>query len=172
MKPLTSGRAIDSARLVDHSGALALRIPFLAAAFPEAQFVYLYHEPRQHIPRILDAWRSGRFVTYPGLPSWDGPPWSLPLFPGWQALRGHSLAQIALAQWTSLTSQILSDLAELPIDLGDLVSLHLQGALDNLVVTVERAPRGPGAEGDLGRNADERLRLREFGRRLRNRLLK
>jgi Calx-beta domain/Sulfotransferase family/Right handed beta helix region len=110
------GRAIDSARLVDHSGVMALRIPFLAAAFPESQFVYLYHEPRQHIPRILDAWRSGRFVTYHGLPGWDGPPWSLPLFPGWQALRGHSLAQIALAQWTALTSQILSDLAELPAE--------------------------------------------------------
>ena len=36
----------------------------------------------RRVSSMLDAWRSGRFVTYPDLPGWGGPPWSLLLVPG------------------------------------------------------------------------------------------
>ena len=81
-------------RLLEKTPKNALRIPFLAHAFPDARFVYLYRDPRETVSSMLDAWRSGRFVTYPKLPHWDGPPWSLLLTPGWRGLNGRSLAEI------------------------------------------------------------------------------
>ena len=52
-------------RMLEKTPKNALRVPFLAAAFPDARFVYLYRDPRETISSMLDAWRSGRFVTYP-----------------------------------------------------------------------------------------------------------
>jgi parallel beta-helix repeat protein len=98
--------------VVDYTGANALRVPFLAAAFPEARFVYLARNPAEQIARMIGAWHTGHFVTYPQLPNWDGS-WSLPLIPGWEALKGHSTAQIALTQWATITTTALDDLAEL-----------------------------------------------------------
>ena len=42
----------------------ALRIPFFARIFPKARFVFLWRDPRQNISSIMEAWRSGRFITY------------------------------------------------------------------------------------------------------------
>jgi uncharacterized protein (TIGR03032 family) len=103
-------------RLLEKTPKNALRIPFLAAAFPDARFIYLYREPHENIASIIEAWRSGKFVTYPNLPGWHGPPWSLLLIPGWQALHGHTPAEVAAAQWSTANRQILDDLAALPHD--------------------------------------------------------
>ena len=53
-------------------------------------------------------------MTYPDLPDWDGPPWSLLLTPGWRELSGRPLAEIAARQWAAATSQLLDDLEALP----------------------------------------------------------
>ncbi|QIL73928.1 hypothetical protein G7048_25880 (plasmid) [Diaphorobacter sp. HDW4B] len=92
----------------------ALRVPFLDAVFPEACFVYLLREPRANIGSLMDAWQSGRFVTYPGLPGWSGPAWSFLLIEGWRQLIGSPLAHIAAAQWSQANSTLLEDLAALP----------------------------------------------------------
>src|SRR6202007_1022499 len=84
-------------RLLEKTPKNALRVPFLAAAFPDAIFVSLYRDPRETLSSMLDAWRSGQFVTYPGLPEWSGPPWSLLLIPGWPALAGRPLSEIVAA---------------------------------------------------------------------------
>ena len=68
-------------RLLEKTPKNALRVPFLAAAFPDATFVSLYRDPRETLSSMLDAWRSRQFVTYPDLPGWTGPPWSLLLTP-------------------------------------------------------------------------------------------
>ena len=65
---------------------------------------------------MLDAWRSGRFVTYPKLPHWDGPPWSLLLTPGWRGLNGRSLAEIVARQWSTTVDVLLDDLGDLGPD--------------------------------------------------------
>ncbi len=101
-------------RFLEKTPKNALRIPFLRAVFPDALFIYLHRNPRDNISSIMDAWRSGRFVTYPQLPDWDGPPWSLLLIPGWQELRGAPVAEIAARQWRDTNLEILSQLSALP----------------------------------------------------------
>ncbi|HWS72452.1 MAG TPA: sulfotransferase [Thermoanaerobaculia bacterium] len=109
--PARNARAL---RLLEKTPKNALRVPFLAAAFPDATFVYLYRDIRDTISSMLDAWRSGKFVTYPALPGWTEPPWSLLLTPGWRELAGKPLAEIVAAQWSTSTRYLLDDLEQLP----------------------------------------------------------
>ncbi|MGR8934572.1 MAG: TIGR03032 family protein [Gammaproteobacteria bacterium] len=99
---------------LEHNPQNALRIAFLAAAYPDARFVYLYRDPRESISRMLDAWRSGTFVTHQNLEDWPGPPWSLPLIPDALMLAGKPLAEIVARQWQSITNILLDDLDALP----------------------------------------------------------
>lgn len=104
----------DSVRLLEKTPKNALRIPFLAELFPDARFIFLYRDSAENLGSMMDAWQSGRFVTYPGLPEWSGPPWSLLLPPGWQALKGRPPAEVALLQWQSANLAILDALSALP----------------------------------------------------------
>ena len=106
----------STVRMLEKTPKNALRIPFLNAVFPDALFVYLYREARDNISSIIDAWKSERFVTYPNLPDWEGPPWSLLLIPEWRALRRKSLAEIAAAQWVAANQAIVDDLGKLPAE--------------------------------------------------------
>jgi uncharacterized protein (TIGR03032 family) len=110
--PWTPGSG--AVRLLEKTPKNALRIPFLAQAFPTARFVYLVREPRANVSSILEAWRSGQFVTYEKLPDWKGGRWSLLLVPGWRELEGRSLAEVAVAQYRAAHEAIQADLAALP----------------------------------------------------------
>lgn len=101
-------------RFLEKTPKNALRIPFLCRVFPDAQFVFLHREPRANISSIMEAWRSGRFVTYPQLPGWQGAPWSLLLPPDWQSVDSEDLAAIAAFQWRAANQRILDDLADVP----------------------------------------------------------
>ncbi len=101
-------------RMLEKTPKNALRIPLLARAFPEARFVVLERDHREVLASMLEAWRSGRFVTYPGLPGWSGPPWSLLLVPGWPELVGRPLAEIVVQQWCRTMETMEGDLAALP----------------------------------------------------------
>ena len=103
-------------RLLEKTPKNALRIPFLLSVFPDALFVYLHRDPRENLSSIIEAWKSGKFVTYPKLPGWIGSPWSLLLVPGWRELAGKSPGEIAAHQWKETHDQILADLAKLPAD--------------------------------------------------------
>ncbi len=91
----------------------ALRIPFLHALFPEARFILLWRDPRENLASIIEAWRSGQFVTYPALPG-RTEPWSLLLPPQWQWMNGRPVEELAAWQWDSTNRCILDDLATLP----------------------------------------------------------
>lgn len=110
------GRRPDAGRvrMLEKTPKNSLRVPFLAQVFPEAQFVYLYRDPCETMGSMIDAWNSGRFRTYPGLPGWQGPAWSLLLIPGWPALIGKSLGEIVATQWDTATRLLLDDLEALP----------------------------------------------------------
>lgn len=111
------GARVDAerVRLLEKTPKNALRIPFFNALFPDARFVFLWREPEENISSILDAWRAGGWVTYPQLPGWDGP-WSLLLPPGWQALKGRPLPEVAASQWATTNRIIMDDLAQLPAE--------------------------------------------------------
>lgn len=101
-------------RLLEKTPKNALRIPFLRAVFPDARFIYLYRDPRSAMASMMEAWHSGRFVTYPDLPGWQGLPWSLLLVPGWRDLIGRPLEEIVAAQWQATTMALVEDLRQLP----------------------------------------------------------
>ncbi|HEY9848663.1 MAG TPA: sulfotransferase [Leptolyngbyaceae cyanobacterium] len=134
-------------RMLEKTPKNSLRIPFLSKVFPEALFIYLYREPQEVISSIMEAWRSGQFVTYPELPNWDGMTWSLLLFPGWQELRGKPLAEIAAQQWAKANQYILEDLAYLPAERWCCVTY--QDLIANLPGEVKRLCEFAGWEWDL-----------------------
>jgi len=101
-------------RMLEKTPKNALRIPFLAKVFPEAQFIYLHRDPRETLSSMIEAWQSGGFRTYANLPGWTGLPWSLLLVPGWRELIGRPLPEIVAAQWDTTTRILLDDLAALP----------------------------------------------------------
>jgi len=107
----------EGVRMLEKTPKNALRIPFLRAAFPEARFLFLYRDPRQCLSSMLDAWRSGRFVTYPNLPGWQPLKWSMILVPGWRELIGRPLEEIVAAQWERTLTGLLDGLEALPREL-------------------------------------------------------
>jgi Sulfotransferase family/Aspartyl/Asparaginyl beta-hydroxylase len=123
-------------RFLEKTPKNALRIPFLKSVFPDARFIFLHRSPRANISAIMDAWRSGGFVTYPGLPGWKGLPWSLLLIPGWRSLIGAPLPQIAMRQWRDTNATILSDLAALRG--ADWTAVDYDQLRDNTGATIER----------------------------------
>lgn len=98
-------------RLLEKTPKNSLRIPFMRAVFPDAKFIFLHRKAEPNISAIMEAWRSGGFKTYAGLPDWQGLPWSLLLIPGWRDLKGADLAKIATRQWRDTNETIMSDLA-------------------------------------------------------------
>ena len=106
--------ASPALRMIEKTPKNSLRIPFFDAAYPDATFVYLYRDPRQTLSSMMEAWRSGRFRTYPRLPDWSGLPWSLLLVPGWRGFGTLPLAEIVARQWAAATDILLDDLASLP----------------------------------------------------------
>lgn len=99
-------------RLLEKTPKNALRVSLLDAMFPDALFVYLYRNPRENISSMMDAWESGRFVTYDSLPG-RANSWSLLLPPGWQNHNESTLAQTTAFQWKSANMAILSELKKL-----------------------------------------------------------
>ena len=108
--------AAGPVRMLEKTPKNALRIPFLAAAFPEARFIYLHREPQPTLASMMEAWSSGGFRTYPGLPGWTGLDWSLLLTPGWRKLIGAPLNRIVATQWATTMRILGGDLAALPAD--------------------------------------------------------
>ena len=100
-------------RFLEKTPKNALRIPFLKKLFPDALFIFLHRQAEPNIGSIMDAWQSGKFVTYPRLPGWSGSPWSLLLPTGWRDLDANNPAAIATWQWSSTNKKILTDLQQL-----------------------------------------------------------
>jgi hypothetical protein len=99
-------------RLLEKTPKNALRVSLLNAIFPDALFIYLYRNPRENISSMMDAWESGRFVTYRSLPG-RNTSWSLLLPPGWRDYNNAPLEEIAAFQWKSANMMILQELMKL-----------------------------------------------------------
>jgi hypothetical protein len=101
-------------RMLEKTPKNALRVSFFDAIWPDACFIYLYRDPRQTLSSMIEAWSSGRFRTYPRLPGWNGPQWSLLLVPGWQRLNGMPIHRIVAHQWAITTGVLLDALEAIP----------------------------------------------------------
>lgn len=105
-------------RFVEKTPRNALNIPFLLSLFPNARFLFLHRSAREGVASLIEAWtlglQTGRFVTFRDLPDWHLPGWCFLLPPGWRALKGKSIAEIAAFQWTKSNQAIISSLSELP----------------------------------------------------------
>lgn len=126
----------EAVRVLEKTSRSALHIAFLKAVFPDAKFIFLHREARANISAIMEAWRSGRFVTYPNLPGWTGLPWSLPLIPGWRDLIGGDIAKIAARQWCDTNEIIMKDLAALPA--ADWCAVRYEDLLSDAGTTLKR----------------------------------
>jgi hypothetical protein len=123
----------------------ALRIPFFDRLFPDALFIFLWRDPRENLSSIIEAWKAGRWITYPMLKDWDGP-WSMLLPPGWRELKGRPVEEIAAAQWERTNRIALQDLRTLPGDRW--TSVRYADLLADPRATVGRICRFAGIEFD------------------------
>ncbi len=113
-RELARSQPVGPLRFLEKTPKNALRQPFLEQVFPGALYIFLFRDPHANISSMMEAWKSGRWVTYPRLRGWQGPPWSLLLPPGWRQLNGRPLADICAYQWASANRIILDDLERLP----------------------------------------------------------
>jgi hypothetical protein len=100
-------------RMLEKTTKSLLRLPFLRALYPDARFVVLHRDPRAAISSLIEVWRAQTMVTYPQLPGWEGPGWTLTLVRGWRALAGKPLEEIAAHQWSEGMRILLDDLQSL-----------------------------------------------------------
>ena len=98
---------------VDWAPRWALRIPEFAAADPQARFVRVVRDPRRAVPSLVQAWRSGRFVSEPDLQGWWGEPWSFPLIPQWQSVVGKPLHEVVAVQWLTIDALVREALIDI-----------------------------------------------------------
>lgn len=125
-----------AARLLEKTPKNALRVPFFDAAWPDSTFVFLYRDARQTIASMIEAWQSGHFRTYPRLPGWSGPQWSMLLVPGWRSLDGLPLVEVIARQWAITMDILLDDLAALPA--SRVVALDYDAFLADPPAAIER----------------------------------
>lgn len=145
-------RHLSELRFLEKTPKNALRVPFMEAVFSNAKYIFLFRDARANLSSMMEAWRSNRWTTYPRLPGWQGPPWSLLLPAGWSSVNGKPIEEICAFQWASANQTILEDLSALPANRWTTVSYEsLVGEQEK---TVERLCDFAGFD------IDERMRSR------------
>jgi AsmA protein len=93
-------------------------------------------------------------------------------FTGWTDFDGRLNYRVRTENLTDrLPGEARDLLSDLAIDLNKLTILDIRGTLDNLELTLDGAPLGD-RRSDPGQRGDDRQRMLEFGRRLRDRILR
>lgn len=153
---------IRNLRFLEKTPKNSLRQPFLDVVFPGALYIWLYREPRGNISSMMEAWRSGKWVTYPRLPGWHGLPWSLLLPPGWEKMDARPLERVCAFQWESANRIILDDLEKLAPQRW--TACDYQSLIDDPAEVVGRICRFAGVTVDdrLARRLSARLPLSRY----------
>ena len=111
----------------------ALRIHELIEENPAIKIIHAVRDPRTAVPSLVQAWRTGRFVSEPELAGWWGEKWSFPLIPNWRELIGRPLHQIAAAQWFTIDEGIrfaLNHVSGIPVALVSYENLVAEPSLE------------------------------------------
>ena len=143
-RPPPAGQAV---RFMEKTPKNILRVPFLREVFPDARFVVLFRDPRAVLSSMMDAWRSGLFVTYRNLPGWQGLPWSLLLVEDRERVNGRPLEEIVAHQWARGMSTLLDDLEAVPA--GQWMSVRHEDLVADPQRQVRRLCAALGLEWDL-----------------------
>jgi hypothetical protein len=100
-------------RFLDKTPKNSLRIPYLAALFPDADFIFLRRRGADNVNSLIQGWRAHpRFVTYE-LPaeqtaSGRSRDWSFVLVPGWRDLEAVPIEEICAHQYVSCNEAALA----------------------------------------------------------------
>ena len=107
-------------RFLDKTPENCLRVDYLDALFPDAQFVFLHRRGADNVNSLMEGWRARpRFVTHrlseplEGIGPLDGSRWSFVLIPGWRELRHAPLETICAHQYVACNEAVLAALARL-----------------------------------------------------------
>lgn len=117
-----------SIRFLEKTPKNSLRVPMLLRVFPDARFLCIRRDPESNVLSLLRGWhavdrigpiRRPRFSTgYPvarelRLEDYREAWWKFTLVPGWRALKGMRVADVAAWQYYQCNRYMLSDLAAL-----------------------------------------------------------
>jgi LPS sulfotransferase NodH len=99
-------------RFLDKTPRNSLRLPYLDALFPDAQYVFVQRDGRATVSSLVVAWREREHPAYvlpvpfhiPGVPERA---WHFILPPGWRAYDGRPLEDVCALQFTTATDAIL-----------------------------------------------------------------
>jgi hypothetical protein len=119
---LSAGRRPAEPRWLEKTPENTLRIPFLRAAFPDAQFLVLTRAAADTVASIAEAWQNDGFVNLVDVPGIPVRGWSFLLPDGWRELRGAPLLEVACAQYRAAYQAILAGVAGLPRERWTVVS--------------------------------------------------
>lgn len=106
-------------RLLEKTPENCLRLPFLAALFPDARVIYLTRDGRANVHSLIEGWRRPHLfpgyrtpipVTSEGQTSGR---WAFTLIRGWQELANSPLEVIAAHQWVT-SNQVVLDYIHQP----------------------------------------------------------
>lgn len=106
-------------RLLDKSPEHCLRLPFLAALFPDARVLFITRNGRDNVHSLMEGWRQPHlFPGYqtPLAVTGEGQTrgrWAFTLIPGWQELADRPLEEICAHQW-SICNRFVLDYAASP----------------------------------------------------------
>lgn len=113
--PALAGRG----RFVDKTPRNVLRLPYLDALFPDAQYVFTFRDGRAVVGSLYEAWPRGGRPPYllpkgfavQGLPERT---WRFVLPPGWEAFNGRPLEDLCAHQYVTCTDAMLAFRDRLP----------------------------------------------------------
>ncbi len=112
----TLGRIAGGGRYLDKFPRNCLRVEYLNALYPDAQFVYIVRDGRPAVSSMMTAWKTeGRFGAGTTMPvplsvdGYGGRNWKLLVPPGWREFaRGRTLAEVCAFQWVGANQAVLA----------------------------------------------------------------
>lgn len=116
---------LGDGRILDKTCINVMRIPFLNALFPEAQFVYIHRDGRDNVSSMMDGWRDGRFALTQFLGQFPEQvriaggryaEWHFFLPPGWRSYNSATLEQACAYQWITANELALAAKPQIPAE--------------------------------------------------------
>ncbi|MFN2557324.1 MAG: sulfotransferase [Nitriliruptorales bacterium] len=128
-------------RFIDKTPKNVLRLPYLAALFPDATFVFIKRDGPDTVSSLIEGWQARRGISYRlptalDLAEYRGRLWSYILPPGWRERARSSFAEVAALQYVRSNETALVDRQYLPA--GSWVEVAFERLVAEPVLEVSR----------------------------------